>query len=68
MTTPALPSRPRFRALAGTVTTVLLLGGIAAAGAVVLFTVVAVAGSVAGGLFAWSRASGRTRERRSLYS
>jgi hypothetical protein len=45
-----------------------LLGGIAVAGAFVVLATIAVAGSVAGGLFAWSKASsGRTRERPSLY-
>ncbi len=59
MTTSAFIIRPRFRTLAGTVTTLALLAGIALAGAVAVLTAIAVAGAVTGGLFAWSRASAR---------
>lgn len=57
----------RIGAAAGTVSTLVLLSGLFAAGAVIVLTVIAVAGSVAGGLFAWSKASTRRRERHSLY-
>ena len=59
--------RPRVRVILGTASTLLFLGGIAAAGAVVALMVLALAGSVAGSVYAWSKASHRVRRRHSLY-
>ena len=67
MTTSLQTPRSRVRAIVGTVSTVAFLGGIVLAGTVVVLAAVAVAGSVAGGLFAWSKSAHRTRERQSLY-
>ena len=67
MTTSLLTPRSRVRAIVGTVSTVAFLGGIVLAGTVVALAAVAVVGSVAGGLFAWSKSLHRTRERHSLY-
>lgn len=68
MAASALIFRPRLRAVAGTVSTVVVLGGIAFAGAVLAVAAVAVIGSVAGGLYVWSRtSSGRMRGSRRLY-
>lgn len=52
---------------AGTASTLLVLGGLAAAGAIFALMTVAVAGSVAGGLFVLAKVGDRRRERRSLY-
>ena len=59
--------RPRVRVVAGTATTLVFLGGIAATGAIVALMVLALAGSVAGSLYAWSKASRRVKARHSLY-
>ena len=67
MTTSLLAPRSRVRAIVGTVSTVAFFGGIVLAGTVVVLAAVAVAGSVAGGLSAWSKSARRTRERHSLY-
>jgi len=61
MTTSTFFFRPRLRTLAGTATTVVVLAGIAFAGVVAMLAAVAVAGTVTGGLFAWSKASARRR-------
>lgn len=59
--------RTFFSVAAGTASTLLILGGLAAAGAIVALTTVAIAGSVAGGLFVLAKVGDRRRERRSLY-
>lgn len=67
MTTSLLTPRSRVRAIVGAVSTVAFLGAIVLAGTVVVLAAAAVAGSVAGGLFAWSKSMQRNRERHSLY-
>lgn len=57
----------RLRVLAGSVSTLVVLGCVAAAGTIVALMTLAVAGSVASGLFVWSKVGDRRRERRSLY-
>lgn len=52
---------------AGTASTLVVLGGLAAAGAIVALMTVAIAGSVAGGLFVMAKVGDRRRGRRSLY-
>lgn len=52
---------------AGTASTLVVLGSLAAAGAFLALMTVAVAGSVAGGLFVWAKVGDRRRERRSVY-
>ncbi|MSP48644.1 MAG: hypothetical protein EXQ95_04885 [Alphaproteobacteria bacterium] len=59
-------ARSRVRAVAGTASTLVLLGGLIAAGAVIVLAALAVAGSLAGSLFVWSKASQRMRKGPSL--
>ena len=54
---------PRLRAVAGTVSTLFVLGTLLTAGLVAVLAAVAVAGAVAGGLFVWSKATARTGDR-----
>ncbi len=51
---------------AGTASTLIVLGGLAA-GAVVALMALAIAGSIAGGLFVLAKVGDRRRDRRSLY-
>lgn len=59
--------RTFFSVAAGTASTLLVLGGLAAAGAIFALMTVAIAGSVAGGLFVLAKVGDRRRGRRSLY-
>lgn len=59
--------RTFFSVAAGTASTLVVLGGLAAAGAIFALMTVAIAGSVAGGLFVLAKVGDRRRGRRSLY-
>ncbi len=59
--------RTVFSVVAGTASTLLVLGGLAAAGAIFALMTAVIAGSVAGGLFVLAKVGDRRRGRRSLY-
>ncbi len=59
--------RTVFSVVAGTASALLVLGGLAAAGAIFALMTAVIAGSVAGGLFVLAKVGDRRRGRRSLY-